>query len=109
MSELDKLEQYLKDHNYHYDRIDRDSELIPLDEYESMIKNGMENLIPAYGERHQIIVYKKGIEWFDAICHWGSYGYEQGLLEIMGDISKTKDKVEGWLTADEVIRRMEGV
>ena len=62
----------------------------------------------------QVIVYKqdaeqvrKNILW-DAICDLGSYGYEQGLLEIMGvivDEKKVKDRVEGYLTADEVMQR----
>lgn len=43
----------------------------------------------------------------DAICHPGSYGYSAGLLEIMGLVSPhNEDGVEGWLTAEEVFRRM---
>ena len=34
----------------------------------------------------------------DAICHWGSYGYEDGLIEIMSDYF---EDVKGWLTAEE--------
>ena len=35
----------------------------------------------------------------DAVCHWGTYGYEDGLIEIM---SKYLDEdVKGWLTAEE--------
>lgn len=44
----------------------------------------------------------------DAICHDGSYGRNEGLLEIMGLVDKEKtggDSVEGWLTAEEVFRR----
>ena len=62
----------------------------------------------------QVIVYKqdaeqvrKNVLW-DAICGLGSYGYEQGLLETMGvivDEKKVKDRVEGYLTADEVMQR----
>ena len=38
----------------------------------------------------------------------GSYGHEEGLLEIMGlvDEEKTGDSVEGWLTAGEVFDRI---
>ena len=47
---------------------------------------------------------------FDAICHIGSYGYEQGLIEIMGDRLMTEQdgggSVAGWLTADQVIERL---
>lgn len=43
----------------------------------------------------------------DVICHWGSYGHESGLLEIMGLVSNTlEDGVEGSLTAEEVFERI---
>ena len=44
----------------------------------------------------------------DAVCHWGSYGHERGLLEIMGlvDEESVGDTVEGYLTAEEVFRRI---
>ena len=49
----------------------------------------------------------------DVICFGeaslgGSYGHEEGLLEIMGlvDEEKTGDSVEGWLTAEEVFDRI---
>lgn len=45
---------------------------------------------------------------FDIIIHNGSYGHDQGLLEIMGDISDEPDgDVEGWLNGAEVIDRIE--
>lgn len=38
----------------------------------------------------------------DVICHYGSYGSEQGLLEIMGLVSDGNgDSVEGYLNAGE--------
>ena len=91
MKELNKLEQYLKEHEYYYIREDDDSN---------------------YMNRHQIIVFdsESQREW-DAICHRGSYGYEQGLLEIMGTIvdSDCGDSVEGYLTADDIIKRLEAL
>lgn len=42
----------------------------------------------------------------DAICHSGSYGHENGLLEILG-LTTDLDDVEGWLTADEVFDRIQ--
>lgn len=42
----------------------------------------------------------------DAICHSGSYGHEQGLLEIMGLNTGPDDDVEGWLTAEEVFKKI---
>ena len=45
-------------------------------------------------------------EW-DAICHEGSYGHEDGLLEIMGSIVQSEyDSVEGCLTAEEILARL---
>ena len=47
---------------------------------------------------------------WDAICHGGSYGHEVGKLEIMGDLvdkTKTDDDVEGWLTAEEILERVD--
>lgn len=40
----------------------------------------------------------------DAVCHWGSYGGSQGLLEILSNYEKD---VVGWLTADEAIKYFE--
>lgn len=42
----------------------------------------------------------------DAICHWGSYGHEKGLIEIMG-LVQGDDTVEGNLTAQEVFNRIQ--
>lgn len=41
----------------------------------------------------------------DAICHWGSYGHQTGLIEIMG-LTHNNDAVEGYLTAEEVFNRI---
>lgn len=42
-----------------------------------------------------------GGDW-DAICGYGSYGFKQGLLEVMGNI-RDDNGVEGWLTAEQVV------
>ena len=84
-NELDKLEEYLIDHRI---------------TFESIHKMGW----------HQICVPESGenCRW-DAICHRGSYGYEQGLIEIYGELvtEEDGDSVVGWLTAEDVIRRLE--
>ena len=43
---------------------------------------------------------------WDAICHDGSYGHEDGLIEVMGldDGSLRDDDVIGYLTADDVLK-----
>ena len=43
---------------------------------------------------------------WDAVCHSGSYGHEQGLLEIMGNIVRGDDAVEGYLTAEDILERL---
>ena len=43
----------------------------------------------------------------DAICHNFSYGGTEGLLEIMGALCNTDDDVEGFLTANEILRRFD--
>ena len=103
MSELDKLQEYLKQRGYRFQRVDS----FPSKQFLAAcpIKE------KGFGERHQIIVYKDdGNIWWDAICHWGSYGFEQGLLEIMGkELTNDDDSVEGYLTAEEIINRLEGL
>lgn len=44
----------------------------------------------------------------DAICHEYSYGFDLGLLEIMGLVNEEEvgDDVEGYLKAEEVFSRM---
>lgn len=41
----------------------------------------------------------------DVICHKYSYGYECGLLEMMG-LTTTEDDVDGYLTPEEVFERI---
>ena len=49
-------------------------------------------------------------DW-DAICHDYSYGHENDLLEIMGVIvsEDAGDSVEGYLTAAEVLERIDSL
>lgn len=87
MTEMDKLEAYLKDTGYVYERIER-----------------------AEFEGEQIIVYNtSGTRVWDAVCHNFSYGYEEGLLEAYGNIVVESDDVEGYLTADDIISRLEAL
>lgn len=82
LRELNKLEQYLKQNGYTYERLDDDT-------------------------HHQLIVYKDGRRVFDVICNGiYSYGGQQGLLEMMGVTVPEGKDVEGRLTADDVIKRM---
>ena len=59
------------------------------------------------GGRHdggeQIVAYDAaGNRIWDGI--WGSYGFEQGLIEVMGAQLLGHDDVEGWLTARQVAK-----
>lgn len=44
---------------------------------------------------------------WDAVCFTGSYGAQRGLLEAMGRVITGNDDVEGYLTADEILRRLD--
>lgn len=95
LTELDKLEKYLKAKGILYQRRDKSFQL------------GL-----CHVEQHQIVVLADdGRRMWDAICQTGSYGYRDGLLEIMGSPvvgESDGDRVVGWLTAAEVIARLEG-
>ena len=59
---------------------------------------------------YQIIMYKKdGERLISAIEGYGTYGYKADLIEIMGLLTPEEeehDSVVGWLTAEEVFRRI---
>lgn len=57
----------------------------------------------AYVDGLQIIA-----DGWDAVCFTDSYGAQRGLLEVMGSIATGNDHVEGYLTADEILRRLDG-
>lgn len=56
----------------------------------------------------QIVVEDSdGNRKWDAICHCGSYGGDEGLIEIMGTIVRNDDdEVEGYLTAEKILSRL---
>ena len=52
------------------------------------------------------VIYPSMREWkSDVVCHGGSYGHEQGLLEQMYLVGDDEDSVEGHLTAEVVFQR----
>lgn len=61
-----------------------------------------------YG-RPQVIFLnsQNGEQIGDAVCHFGSYGHERGLIEVMGFPFCDEEDVVGFLTADEVIHQIE--
>ena len=99
LTELNKLEAYLKERGIRYEREDREARRLPDGTFWCW-------------DWHRIVVHSRDDYLWDAICHRGSYGAENGLLEIMGDIVDEEavgDRVEGWLTAAEVIERIEAM
>lgn len=101
LTEMDRLEAYLKENHIVYERIDHEDMMEK--ERKLVVESGI-HIEPM--ERHQIIAFDKdGRRTWDVICHRGSYGAERGLLEGMGDIFN--EDVEGNLTAAEIIQRIE--
>ena len=97
LTQLNKLEQYLLANEIKYERIDQETKYDDHGYIEKL-------------ERHQIFVPDHEHPMWDAICHRGSYGHEEGLLEVMGTIvGLPGEMVEGWLSAADVIERIEGV
>lgn len=92
--QMEKLENYLTNNNYDFFR-----------NIQYKITNNKIEIIT-----NQIIVFDNGERKWDAICHQGSYGFEKGLIEIMGTIVSQdyEDDVEGYLTANEIIERLDG-
>ncbi len=85
MSEMDKLDQYLKTHGYETYR--HSNEIMP-------------------GE--QLVAFQGTKILFDAVCNPFSQGHENDLLEIRGR-KLFGDDVIGWQTAEDVIRRLEAL
>lgn len=80
MTEMDKLEQMLKDHSVKYRRTKDD-----------------------FGE--QIVAFDPdGTQAWDAVCNKASYGHDEGLLEIA--YTEKEKNVQGWLTAADIALKM---
>ena len=97
MSELNKLAEYLHEIK------------MPFMQYECNRQWDVDDCIVMM-DRHQICVPNQEYPIWDAICQKGSHGYEEGLLEIYGvivDEATDGDTVVGWLTAEDVIKRLE--
>ena len=102
LTEMNKLEEYLEAHRFKYTREDADN-VIDAASWEKLIAGlGYE---PEPMDRHQIVVYDGEVRLWDVICHKGSYGDSEGLLEGMGTLFGPD--VEGYLTADDVINKIE--
>ena len=53
----------------------------------------------------QIIVFDaSGNRLWDGVWGWGSYGFDNGTIEVMGNALIGHDDVEGWLTARQIMK-----
>lgn len=102
LTELNKLENYLKAKEIDYRREDSDN-LFSAEEWRFLVDINGAKAEPM--DKHQLIVFDNDRRSWDVICQRGSYGADEGLLEGMGDIFG--NDVEGCLTADDVIKRIE--
>ncbi len=98
MTEMDKLDAILTERNITHTYGRRFPEIDKIIEENKIFED------QDWGT--QIIVYEDGVRKWDAICGYGSYGEKEGLLEVSGNI--TKKDVEGFLTADDIIKRIDG-
>ena len=77
-----------------------------MNEFEKLVKwlskNDYNYILTDLCGGDQVIIYTEDGERFcDVICHKYSYGYEQGLLEMMGRPVNTEGCVKGYLTAKD--------
>ena len=79
MSEMEKLQEWLDKNNIKYERY---------------IEEGRLN-------RNQILIKTNKIK-LSFICHYGSYGYQQGLIEMYD----FENEPEGFLTAKQCINKL---
>lgn len=81
----------------------------PLNNLAKMLKNARIPYELVYNPctDSNVLVYPNDKERIaDVIYFWGSYGYEQGLLEVGGKIIKIDDEVEGYVPTEEAFRRI---
>lgn len=70
---------------------------------EGLAERGIEHTVRKSFDGLQIVA-----EGWDVICHQYSYGGDRGLLEAMGTIVRVDyDDVEGYLTAEEILKRID--
>lgn len=113
MTEMQKLDKYLTEHNieHTYGRrwpeTDKRQNIMRVTATGAIYHTKKENAID--GGWQIVVKDDSGNYLWDAICGYGSYGFDRGLIEIMGYIVSEDvcDSVEVWLTADEVIERIE--
>lgn len=61
-----------------------------------------------YSMRTRVDGFQIVADGWDVVCFTGSYGAQRGLLEVRGRVITGHDDVEGYLTADEILNRLDG-
>lgn len=83
--------------------------------HKGLTERGISHIMHPLWDGYQIVVGSSDLEdrkntsdsW-DAVCHSGSYGHEDNLLEIMGCLVEDDgDDVEGFLTAEDILKRID--
>ena len=103
--EIERLHEMLLAAGIEHDWVDR--RLRVYDVYGKL----MPDLFPEGEDRGwQIVVYyPDGERMISAIEGWGTYGFKDDLIEIMGLLTPEEaehDSVIGWLTAEDVFERI---
>ena len=71
---------------------------------------GWEHSFERFLGGYALILFNRDTQVGDAVLHGGSYGHDDGLLEIVGKgVRSAFDDVEGYLSADEVMERWRSV
>lgn len=82
MTEMDKLQKWLDENHIEYERRIKEEGII---------------------DTNQILIETNEVK-LSFICHYGSYGYREGLIEMYDFV----EEPIGFLTADDCIKELEG-
>lgn len=107
--EMDKLEMFLKNVHLPYDKIEDFHLIFPEEKFPifETIKIGeYSSDFYTNGIRKNQIKMEIGKTKISIICHFGSWGYEKGLLEMW---NFDEEEPEGHLTAKQVIEKIKKI
>lgn len=108
--EMTKLEDLLKKEIIPFTKIENFETMLPEEEFPLLEEKKENEDFKKYPDfyccrngiqRNQIRLFTKNHD-FSIICHYGSWGYKEGLLEMRVD----QDDPEGYLTAEEVFEKI---
>ncbi len=120
LTELNKLEDYLREHADEYgikvSRYDNEDEYEG-SEWAAMFSGPVDRHILTVWYKDKPIKSVEDLFWFNVSCSYCGFGADKGLLELHGALVQDNENLhtmpdineEGFLTADEIIRRVEAV